>query len=178
MLSSIVLTLVIVVVVGVIAAIAAYYVMRFMKGSIKLSLPQTGFEPGQTINGSFALEVKKPIQSKKLIVSLIGLKITKTRDGDKTRTRTDEIYRNEVVIEEARDYPAGHTAEHKFELATPNTGSSDFMNSALGQTVGAALRLLSSRSTRLKWKVEARLDTKGVDLAASKSVSINMPHMG
>jgi len=175
--SSVVITLVIVAVVGVIAAIAAYYVMRFMKGSIKLSLPQTGFEPGQTITGSFDLETKKPIQSKKLIVSLIGLKITKTREGDKTRTRTQEIYRNEVLVEDAREYPAGHTAQHQFEIATPNTGSSDFMNSALGQTVGAALRLLSDRRTRLKWKVEARLDTKGVDLAASKSVSINMPQM-
>jgi hypothetical protein len=177
MLSSVVVTLVIVVVVGVIAAFIAYYVARFMKGSIKLSLPQTGFEPGQTITGSFDLETKKPITGKRLIVSLIGTQTTEIREDDRTRTRTREIYRNEVLIEEARDYPAGHTEQHQFEIATPNTGAPEFMNSAIGQTVTAALRLLSDRRTRLKWKVEARLDTKGVDLAASKTVSINMSQM-
>jgi len=176
--NSTVITLIVVAVVGVIAGIVAYYVMRFMKGSIKLLLTQTGFEPGQAITGSFDLQVKKTIQSKKLIVSLIGTQITETYEDGKKRTRTREIYRNEVLIEDAREYPAGHTAQHQFEISTPNTKSSEFMNSALGQTVTAALRLLSDRRTRLKWKVEARLDTKGVDLAASKSVSINMPQMG
>ncbi len=165
-------------VVGVlIVAVIAYFVIRFMRGSIKLSLPQTAFEPGQPITGGFELITKKTIEGHKLIVSLIGTQVTEFYEDGKKRTRTREIYRNEVLVEEARTYPAGHTAQHEFEIPTPNTGSSDFMNSALGQTLVGALRLLSDSRTRLKWKVQARLDAKGVDLAATKRVYINMPQM-
>jgi len=170
-----ILILIAVAVGGVIAAVIAYYVIRFMRGSIKLSLPRTAFNPGEAITGSFELLTKKPIEGNKLIVSLIGVQVTESYENGKKRTRTREIYRNEVLVEEAKAYPAGHTSEHQFEIATPNTGAPEFANSALGQTLMSALRLLSNRRTRLKWKVEARLDAKGVDLATSKSVSINMP---
>jgi hypothetical protein len=174
MLGNITLTLISVAVGCVILAIIAYYVIRFMRGSIKLSLPRTAFNPGDTITGSFDLQAKKAIQGNKLIVSLIGVQITEYYEDGKKRTRKREIYRDEVVIEETKAYPAGHASKHKFKIATPNTGSSEFMNSGIGQAITGALRLLSDRRTRLKWKVEARLDAKGVDLAASKSVSINI----
>jgi hypothetical protein len=174
MLGNTTLTLIAVAVGGVILAAVAYYVIRFMRGSIKLSLPRTAFNPGDSITGSFDLHAKKAIQGNKLIVSLIGVQVTEDYEDGKKRTRTREIYRDEVLVEEAKAYPAGHTSEHQFEIATPNTGSPEFMNSGIGQAITGALRLLSSRRTRLKWKIEARLDAKGVDLAASKSVSINI----
>ena len=167
--------LIITVVVVIVAAIVTYYVLRFMRGSIKLTLLRTAFNPGETISGSFDLQTKKTIEGKKLVVRLIGTKKTTTGHGDNKKTRTEEIYRDEVVLEGEKQYPAGHAATHEFEINTPNTGSSDFMNSALGQALTGAMRLLSDRRTRLKWKVEARLDAKGIDLAASKTISINMP---
>ncbi|MCP4375764.1 MAG: hypothetical protein GY794_06265 [bacterium] len=169
-----IMVLIIVVIGGGIAAAVAYYIVRFMRGSIKLSMVRTAFNPGDTITGSFDLVTKKAIQGNKLIVSLIGVKVTKTYEGDEQRTRSQEIYRNEVVIEEARQYPGGHTAKHEFEIPTPNTNTSDAKNSAMGQALTSALRLLGNKQTRIKWKVEARLDAKGVDLAASKSISLNV----
>jgi hypothetical protein len=174
MLGNTTLTLIAVAVGGVILAAVAYYIIRFMRGSIKLSLPRTAFNPGDGITGSFDLITKKSIQGNKLIVSLIGVQVTEDYKDGKKRRRSREIYRDEVLIEEAKAYPAGHTSEHQFEIATPNTGSPEFMNSGIGQALSAAFRLLSNRRTRLKWKIEARLDAKGVDLAASKSVSINI----
>jgi len=162
---------------GVIAAIIAYYVVRFMRGTIRLSLPRTAFNPGDAITGSFVLHTKKAIHGNRLLVSLIGTQVTKTRDGEKTRTRSHEIYRDEVVLEDAKQYHAGHTATHNFELAAPNMNSPEFLNSTAAQALTTALRLLSNRSTRLKWKVEARLDAKGVDLATAKHVSINIGHL-
>jgi hypothetical protein len=38
----------------------------------------------------------------------------------------------------------------------------------------SAFRLLSDRRTRIKWKIEVRLDAKGIDLAASKSIQLNL----
>ncbi|MFC1460960.1 hypothetical protein ACFLQR_00385 [Verrucomicrobiota bacterium] len=174
MLENTVLIVIAVVVGGGIVAAIAYYVVRFMRGTIKLSLPRTAFNPGDTIAGSFDLNTKKAIQGNKLIVSLIGTQVTKTYKDGKTRTRSREIYRDEVLIEDAKAYHAGSTATHNFELSVPNMTSPEFLNSTVGQALTAAFRLLSDRSTRLKWKVEARLDAKGVDLATAKSVSINI----
>ena len=168
-----VLMLVGVLVGGGIAAAIAYYIARFMRGSIKLALPCAAFNPGATIAGSFDLHTKKAIQGNKLIISLIGTQITRIHEEGKTRTRSQEIYRDEVLVEEAKAYNAGSTATYNFEISAPNMNSPEFLNSKVGQALTVAFQLLGNRSTRLKWKVEARLDAKGVDLAASKSVSIN-----
>jgi len=156
-----------------IIAVVAFYLIRFMRGSIKLSLPRTTFNPGDTITGSFDLVIKKPIQGNKLTVSLIGVQVTRTYENGKTHTRSHEIYRKDIPVEEARAYPAGHTARHDFEIIAPNTSAPEFLNSPLGQTLTAAVQLLSNRNTSLKWTVEARLDAKGVDLVSSTRVSIN-----
>ena len=154
--------------------VIAYFVMRFLRGSIKLTMPQTSFGAGQMISGSFDLMTKKSIQGNQLFVTLRGVKETKIRDGEKTRTRRDEIYCDQVTLEDAREYPAGYSAKYDFQISTPNVQSPEFMNSGIGQALVSAFRLLSDRSTRIKWRVEARLDAKGIDLAASKSVQLNL----
>jgi len=159
---------------GVIAAIIAYYVVRFMRGTIRLSLPRTAFNPGDAITGSIELHTKRAVRGNRLLVSLIGTQVTHTRDDGKTRTRSREVYRDDVLLEEGKEYRAGYTATHDFELPAPNMNSPEFLNSTAAQALTTALRLLSNRSTRLKWKVEARLDAKGVDLATAKHVSINI----
>ena len=154
--------------------VIAYFVMRFLRGSIKLTMPQTSFGAGQMISGSFDLMTKKSIQGNQLFVTLRGVKETKIRDGEKTRTRRDEIYCDQVTLEDAREYPAGYSAKYDFQISTPNVQSPEFMNSGIGQALVSAFRLLSDRRTRIKWRVEARLDAKGIDLAASKSVQLNL----
>jgi hypothetical protein len=157
---------------GVISAIG-YYIARFMRGSIALSLPKTCYNPGDTITGIFDLHTKKALQGNKLVVRLIGVQITRTHENGKSRTRTREIYRDEVLVEKSKTYTAGSKATYSFEIAAPNYGGQKNINSAAGQVLATAFTLLSDRSTKLKWKVEARLDAKGVDLAKAVSVSIN-----
>lgn len=156
-----------------IIAVVIFYLARFMRGSIKLILPRTTFNPGDKITGSFDLVTKKPIQGNKLSVSLVGIQTTRTYENGKTRTRSHEIFRQEMLVEQARAYPAGHTARHNFEIIVPNTSAPEFLNSPLGQTLTAAVQLLSNRNTYLRWKVEARLDAEGVDLVSTTRVSIN-----
>ncbi len=163
---------------GILAAIA-YYITRYMRGSIKLSLPLTVFDPGATITGSFDLETKKDIKGNKLVVRLIAIEKIRTRDSDgKSRTRSQEIYRDEILIEEAKDYIAGSTANYDFQISTPGTPTSDpetpgIISPQVVQGLATAVKFLSNKSTTIKWKVEARLDAKGVDLVATKSISIN-----
>lgn len=158
-------------------AAVVYFFMRFMRGSIKLALPQTSFGAGEMIAGSFDLLTKKAIQGNQLVVTLRGVRETKIRDGDKTRTKTDEIYRDQVVIEAARVYPAGYSSRYDFQIPTPDVQSPEFMNSGIGQALASAFRLLSDSQTRIKWKIETRLDAKGIDLASSKSLQLNLGQM-
>lgn len=160
-------------VVGALAAVAAYHIARFMRGAIKLTLPRTAFGPGESITGRFVLHTKKAIEGNRLIVSLIGVQVTTTREeGKPPQTRTREIYRDDVLVEEAKPYPAGLTATYTFQLSIPDTGAPEFLSSTAGRVLTEALALLSHQSTRLKWRIEARLDAKGIDLAASQPVSL------
>lgn len=170
---NMILILIIVLVGGGILAFIVYNILRYLRGSIKLSLPQTVFDPGAKIKGEFDLNAKKPIQGNKLIVRLIGMQIERYTQNGKSKTRSQEIYRDEVLVEDAKSYPAGYTNKYNFEIDTPNLNDSEFMDSSLGKTLNVAVRMLTNRNTRLQWKVEARLIAKGIDLTSSKNISIN-----
>lgn len=175
-----VIPLVIAAVVGTaIAAVAGYYIARFLRGSITMVLPRTAFNPGDALTGSLTLQAKKTIQGNKLTASLVGTQVTRTRQNDgKTRTQSREIYRDEVLIAESMTYPAGHTGTYDFSIAVPDMGAPSFMDSTLGQALSTALSLLNHSDSHVTWRVEARLDAKGIDLATSKTVSINMKRLG
>ena len=158
----------------VIVAVAAYYVIRFMRGSIKLTLLRTAFNPGEAIVGEFDLHTKKAIHGNRLFVSLICEQITTSYSNGERRRHSQVVYKDEVLLEGEKIYAAGSKATHSFEISTHNIGSQDFLNTEAGNTFTKALRFLSDRSKDLSWKVQARLDAKGVDLAASKSITINI----
>jgi hypothetical protein len=172
---NLIVILVVLLIVGGIVAVIAYNIARFMRGSIKLNLLRTAFKPGDIITGNIDLLIKKPVESNKLIVSLIGSQVTKTYEDGKPRTRSHEIYRDEILVEGATTYPGNHTSQHEFSIAVPNTGETEFANSTLGQALTTAAQLLSNKQTHLKWKIDTRLDAKGIDLMRSIPVSINMP---
>lgn len=166
--------IIIAVVAGIaIFAVAGYHVARFMRGSIKISLPQTAFDPGSAIKGSFELTTRKAIEGKQLIVSLIGAEITEIRKNDKTETRRQEIFRNEKQIEKERDYQAGFVKTYEFEIPVPKFNSPEFLNSPVGSAIASAASILTNRRTRIEWKLQARLVAKGIDLVGSKKISIN-----
>jgi len=160
-------------IVAVIAMVSGYYLARHSRGSIKMALPGGAYEPGGTIEGTFTMTTKKPLEGKRLFVAVIGREVTEEREGDTTRTRSREIYRDEQVIEEARTYPAGETKEYPFQLKAPDINNTDSVGGMLGEALDLGLDLLSSRDERLEWRVEARLDASGIDLADSTRIYLN-----
>jgi hypothetical protein len=166
--------IIIAVVIGAVAiGVGGYFLARFMRGTIKIFLPKTAFNPDETIKGSFELHTKKYIQGNRLIVSLIAERITEYRKGDKTESRTDEIYRNEKLIEDATDYRAGFVKKYDFEIAVPNQSAPEMLNSPLVQSLAAAAALLGNHKTRIRWKLQTRLDAKGIDIVSTKKLSVN-----
>ncbi|MFA5809611.1 MAG: hypothetical protein WC935_04635 [Thermoleophilia bacterium] len=158
----------------VIVAIIAYFVVRMLRGSMKITLTKNGFSPGEKITGSFTMKTRKEIEGKRLFAALVGKEVTERRDGDRTRTDTREIYRDEQTLEEGKMYPAGHTADYSFELNTPSESGQGFLDSAVGKALDIGMELLSGDRNEIRWTVEVRLDAKGVDLSDSRSVTINI----
>ena len=154
--------------------VAGYYIIRFMRGSIKITLAKNSFNEGEQIAGSFELTTRKEIDGNRLYVMLVGKEVTKERRGGKTRTRTREIYRDELTIEEAKTFPSGQTMNYDFQLATPSSAGPEFLTSPLGETLKVGMELFGGRSRYLRWMVEVRLDAKGVDLASRKKITVNM----
>lgn len=163
------------VIVIVVVLVAGYYILRYMRGSLKMVLPMNGFDPGEKVAGSFELKTRKIIEARRLYAALVGEEVTKERRGDKTRSRRREIYRDEQTIEETRTFAAGETLEYSFELTAPSVDGPDFLDSALGQALKTGMSLLSGRRRYLRWKVQVRLDAKGIDLSSSKRITLNMP---
>ena len=162
------------IVVLVVALVAGYFIVRYMRGSIKITLAKNSFNEGEPITGSFELTTRKEIDGNRLYVMLVGKEVTKERRGDKTRTHTREIYRDEVTIEEAKPFSAGQTLNYDFQLATPSSAGPDFLSSGLGQTLKVGIEMLGGRRSYLRWIVEVRLDAKGVDLSSRKKITVNM----
>jgi len=171
---NIVLILVVLFFTIVILSVIVYNIMRFMRGSIRLDLPGTTFNPGEIVRGSFVLHIRRTIQGNRLIVNLIGEQVTETRERGESRTRSTEIYRDEKLIEDARVYPGSLKTKYVFDITLPNTHSSDFLNSPVGRILSAAMRFTGNRRTYIRWKIEVCLEAKGIDLTTSKRIKFNV----
>lgn len=156
-----------------VGGIIAYYIARYLRGSIKLKLPQTSFAAGEAIAGEFDVITRKEIQGNRLYAALIGAEITEERRDGKTHTHSREVYRHEETLEQALTWPAGQTKHYTFTLPSPTAAAPGLLNSTMVRAAKIGLELLGANRRRMKWTVEVRLDAKGVDLAANQRVHIN-----
>jgi len=177
----------------IIVGIIAYYVVRFLKGSIKLHLDKRGFNLGELVKGSFILHTRKEIMGNTLTVALIGTKHIKYHSDDehgRNRDRTIEIYNNQVIIEQGMTYSAGFSQKYDFEIPTPPSPSNstneqdgvdskvkDVLNSSAFKMASSAMQFMSDKSISYTWVVEVRLDIDGVDIATSEKVFVNMDNV-
>ena len=168
---------ILIVIAVVVLAFVGYGMARRARGSIELSLPKTAFEPGETIRGSFVLHTKKPIEAKRLMVSLTASEVTKTTQDGKTRSRSSQVFRDERMLEGEKVYPPDTRETHEFEIEVPNPERPEALDSPIGAGMSTALRALSRSRTYLRWRLEVRLVAKGIDLVSAKQVSVNLRHL-
>lgn len=161
--------------------VAAYYITRMMKGKIEIHLPKTAYNSGEPIEGSIKVSFKKSLELNRLYVALIGTRITKHRDSDgDIDTDKDEIYRYESNVLEDQRIPAGFQQRIDFSVDTPEPEkepTADELLTEKGKKIASiaskVLRFIPTSRSRLEWKVEARADLPGVDIATSKKVHVN-----
>lgn len=170
------LPIIIAVLAVIVLAIAAFYITRMMKGKIELQMSKTGFNSGEAVTGTFTLTTKKNLDVRRLYVALIGFEVTERRESDgNKRTDRKEIFRDEENFEESQILPSGFSKTYNFALNAPGSETVGNSRSGGGMEISiGSLTLGSNNNRRLEWKVEARADLPGVDIASSKSVRINV----
>ena len=162
------------VVVLVIGGLVAYYVIRGMKGNLTLTLNHRGVGSGDKFTGTVQVVCKKPVEGNRLVATLIGIERIEEKTDEGMKTRTREIYRADALLEEARSYEAGFEESYRFELVAPSADQVGVAASGLGKMVERGVGMLTGRHRDLSWKIEGRLDAKGLDLVDSEKVTVNL----
>ena len=165
---------VIAIVVVVLGGLIAFYVIRGMKGNLTLTLNQRGVGSGDNFTGTVQVVCKKPVEGNRLVATLIGTERIEKKTDEGTKTETREIYRADALLEEARSYDAGFEESYRFELVAPSASQVGVANSSLGKMVEMGVEMLTGRDRDLFWKIEGRLDAKGLDLVDSEKVTVNL----
>ncbi|MFT5110213.1 MAG: hypothetical protein ACI9UA_005866 [Pseudoalteromonas tetraodonis] len=164
---------------AIVIGLIAFFVVRNMKGKIQLVINKEVYKTGEAVSGTVMLMTKKPLKMRRLFVVLIGTKVVEYDDDDGVRqTRKKEIYRSEVGLEEAQQLAAGFEKTYQFGIEAPDSATLDAANGGSG---GRRLKIgpISIGGNNydpgsFEWRIEARADLPGVDLAKSKSVRINV----
>ncbi|PQJ28539.1 hypothetical protein [Rubritalea profundi] len=191
--NSVILYLIVGVVAAIVLGVIVYFIARAMKGSIEIALKQKNVSSGDMAEGQLTLKAKKAIDVDRMFIALIGEREIRKRSssGNGNSTSWDEFYRDEHDVLMSEHLRAGFTQKYDFALQAPT--KQDTQN-LLDNPVGAltnkidnalvkgianqvgqiALQSSGLRHSRKRWKVVARLETKGVDLADSKKIHISL----
>ncbi len=176
---------------AIVLVVGAYFFLRVLKGSLKLELAQKSVVSGQTISGQLQLHTKKAIHADRLYIALIGERLRRRRSGSSSNDREywDEFYRDEMDVLVNEPLHAGLRQSVDFELNAPSEhqamtfgqaiqSAGDEMESeaakAVMKGVGAVASVMGGRK---RWRVISRLETKGVDLAASKKLHVSLKQL-
>ena len=146
----------------------------FGKGKINIVIPKAHFVPGDTISGSVALMLKKPVKAREVSISLIGEQKTTQRKGMtgnqnmSTTTQRTRIYDFKQQLDSEKEYSQGQ--EYQFEIKVP----ADILNAKsqmpeLGGKLGQGLKIAQAAAAmtgaiplqQTKWYLLAKLDIPG-----------------
>ena len=164
----------------IIIGIVTYFVIRMMKGKVEIEIPKRGYNAGEEITGAVTLTSRKELKMNRFYVALIGYERIERVDNDGDRkTQRREIYRYEHNLAEAGSLRAGNNQRFEFTIVAPGGQDSTDVSELSGKVAGgikAAAHLvgaMSGTSRRLEWKLEARADLPGVDIASSQKIQVN-----
>lgn len=151
---------------------------------IMVTLEKYDYKPGDTIKGTVTLQLKKPMNARKLDVGLIGRKIQQQSgirvgmpsgshtSGYHKTTEYSTIYDFRIPLAGEQEYLEG---SYPFEIKIPPTILQGEITSDGG--IGAAvnmLRALGGVSSRIEWMVIARLDVPlKLDVSASQKIVLS-----
>ena len=156
----------------------------FAKGKIDILLPKTGFTYGDTITGTLALRLKKPVNARELVISLIGEQKTTSRavvpgqTGTTSSTQTVKIYDFKLQLDTEKEYSGDR--DYDFEIQIPgNMTGAGAQGLEMPGKLAQGLKMVHTAAAmmgkvpfqRIKWYLSARIDVRG-GLNISKKADI------
>jgi len=154
----------------------------FGPDKITVTLEKYDYKPGDVIKGNVGLNLKKPVQARKITVALIGIRIQRTtgmnaRGQPTTQTQSYKIYNFEIPLDEENEY---FNEMYPFEIKIPLDILQSGQRPANQQTQGilADLAKLSEEmmnaNSRVEWSVEANLDVPmKIDVRKSQKIVLS-----
>jgi hypothetical protein len=157
----------------------------FSKGTMELQMDRLSFKPGESIEGTVRIKLKKPKQGKELSVTFIGKKeekfvttsgVMSAQKGAGSQTKYSTIHKFKVPVAGEQEYSDG---EFFFSIPIP----ADILDAHEGprmsedaQTGVAVLKAVAGGTTqtgsKLKWKIKAELDLPGLDMKKSQDIVV------
>ena len=157
----------------------------FGPDKITLMLEKYDYKPGDIIKGTVKLNLKKPMNARKLEIAFIGRKISKqssmavgpmvtggSRGRHSSSTQYQTVFDFKIPISGEKEY---QNEEYPFEIKIPSNILQDnpTLEGKLGQAA-TAVKMLSGVSSRIDWIVKAQLDVpKKLDIKKSQKIILS-----
>jgi hypothetical protein len=153
----------------------------FGREKITLTLEKYNYTPGETIKGTVKLNLKKPIQARKLEVAFIGQKMEKRSSASVagmaggsrgSSTSYTTVFDFKMPLSGEKEY---QNEEVPFEIKIPGDllQNNPTLQGKLGQAA-TAVRVLAGVSSRIDWMVKAQLDIpKKLDVKKTQKIILS-----
>jgi hypothetical protein len=164
----------------------------FSKGSIRIQLKKYSFNPGENIEGTLQVSLKKPTKGKALRVGLYGKRIDRyvTTDGiigsgskqsAGSSTESEIFYKFEQPVAGSQEY---HNNDFDFTLQIPPNvleQAQQIENKMVEdmEKATSAIKVITGGTTKtqtqVKWVVKAILDLPGFDVSKGQDITLIKP---
>jgi len=145
---------------------------------ITLKLDKFSFNPGEVINGTVTINLKKPTYARKLEITLLGVRRTNqiTSKGSKTDWQT--VYSFEIPVSGEKEYQS-ETIQFQLPIApdilsnkTGQQAVQEGLEDKLGK-VGGLISAVAVGAGQTKWKIRAQLDIpKAFDVKIDQDIQL------
>jgi hypothetical protein len=146
----------------------------FLKGNIVLNLDKYNFKPGEVINGTLTLNLKKQVKGKELIIRLIAYEVRRQMSRKGGSSSSTKIYDIKIPLDGEKDYiPSSQPLVYKFNITIPKSVGSpnELPNNTLGSVIKTA-QFISGVNNTVKWYLEGRLSIPWFDI--KKKIQLNV----
>src|SRR4030042_1149684 len=150
----------------------------FGKGKINITIQRTNYAPGDTISGTVALTLKKPVKAREVSISLIGTGKQPHWGGEDDGPSYDSsrlrIYEFKLPLGSEKEYSEGR--EYRFEIRIPADILSKQLRAKRTHSytlTRKGFREVATPFQQIKWYLLAKLDIPG-GLDISKKVYLTI----
>lgn len=155
--------------------------LKYLKGTMKISLPKKQYFYGDMIEGSIDIKAKKHIEVQMIEASLIAYRRESTYTNKGTKTRNVEVFRQTDILWGEDTLLAGSTRGVPLKIKIPKI--TDFQDDIqmMIEHKNKIVRSFQkyyrnvSKTWRLRWKLRVDLKAEGIDLVSRESIEILAP---